>query len=409
MRVEKRLKIEAPYRGASVYAQSQSYTGKNGLRLIESVKHEMRKADDGRYGLPYYHKEIYRRVSEDNGRTWRRLENFYNEDPCDLEGEHRHIPMHFLDPENGLLLGMFLTYSLNPEKKSESFSDEGLINKTKRMKHQISSDGGLTWGREKILVCDGAEYDEKHWGPGLFYGKNGCGGDLGHFIKMPDGSFISAMTVNLEDGKRFQSVFVRGRWTPDQKNVKWEFGDYISVPLGKSTQGCCEPMPALLDDGRVFVSLRCCGDRENKAFPSLKYCAISSDGAKTFSEPKPLMYDDGTPVWSPSSYAGILRSSVNGRYYWFGNILDAPTYGAYPRYPLRIAELIPEKGILIKSSVTLIDTKPADFPEEWRRYTNFGFYEDRVTKEIVLSLPEQPRVSKKDFTSDCYEYRISVG
>ena len=64
--------------------------------------------------------------------------------------------------------------------------------------------------------------------------------------------------------------------------------------------------------------------------------------------------------------------------------------------------------MLVKSSVAVIDTKPDDFPDEWRRYTNFGFYEDRVTKEIVLTLPEQPRISKQDFTSDCYRYRIAV-
>jgi len=46
--------------------------------------------------------------------------------------------------------------------------------------------------------------------------------------------------------------------------------------------------------------------------------------------------------------------------------------------------------------------------DEWRRYTDFGFYEDRVTRDIVLTRPEQPKISKKDFTSDCYRYRITV-
>ena len=88
-------------------------------------------------------------------------------------------------------------------------------------------------------------------------------------------------------------------------------------------------MPVLLDDGRIFVSLRCCGDRENKTFPSLKYWVTSEDGGHTFSAPQPLSYEDGSKVWSPSSYAGIIRSSLERKYYWIGNIstnrLTVPT------------------------------------------------------------------------------------
>ena len=255
----------------------------------------------------------------------------------------------------------------------------------------------------------GRGYDDAHWGPGLFYGKNGGGGDLSILDRARDGEILYPMTVNLEDGKRYQSVLLHGRWNPSLDSVEWRFSDYISMSPAQSSQGCCEPAMALLDDGTIFISLRCCGDREGQTFPSLKYWVVSRDGGWTFSAPQPLTYDHRSPVWRPSSYAGIVRSSDNGRAYWIGNILDKPTFTSYPRHPRCIAELIPERGCLVRRSVAIIDDKPPDFPEEKRRrYTNFGFYEDREAREIVLTLPEQPRVDWTDFTADCYRYRVTV-
>ena len=83
------------------------------------------------------------------------------------------------------------------------------------------------------------------------------------------------------------------------------------------------------------------------------------------------------------------------------------TYSSYQRDPLCIAEIIPEKGIVLKNTVYIIDTNKE--PEvERRRYTNFGMYNDILTLEIVLTLPEQPKFSWVDMTADCYEYRIKI-
>ena len=405
--------MAAPYPGVSVYAQHQCYTANTGAEMIESVRLEARKPDLSRPGISYYSKELYRRISPDNGRTWQQVGEVYREDPYDRNAAHIFTPQHFLDPDNGLILSIYLSQNIDPDKQEENFSDEGITNRFRRPFYTVSEDRGRTWRPARPIIHKGAAYDETHWGPGLFYGKNGGGADLARCLKLPDDTILFPFVVNLEDGKRYQSALLHGRWKPDHSGLDWESSDYISVPLTQSSQGCCEPMPALLDDGRIFVSLRCCGDRENKTFPSLKYWVISEDGARTFSAPQPLTYEDGSMVWSPSSYAGIIRSSVNGRYYWIGNILDQPTYSSYPRYPLCIAELAPERGVLFRESVATIDTKPDDFPDERRRYTNFGFYEDRATKEIVLTLPEEPKNANpgtwpKDKTSDCYRYRITL-
>lgn len=409
MKVTKELYIEAePH--VAVYAQHQTYVGREGTELIEAVRHEARGNVPG-LGMRYYAPMIYQRRSLDNGRAWIREGEPWIQTPATLIGSNRQFtPQYYYDQDHAIAVSMFLTYDIRPSQagRRERFSDEGLEGDTHRMMFCLSRDGGRHWDAPRQIIHNGAGYDAVHWGPGLWFGKNGGGGDLVRMQKMKDGTIIGGMTVNLQDGKRYQCLLVHARWKPDLSGLDWEFSDYIGMTPAQSSQGCCEPMPALLDDGRIFLSLRCCGDRETKKFPSLKYWVISDNNGWTFSKPQPLTYEDGKPVWSPSSFAGIIRSSRNQRYYWIGNILPQPTYSAYPRYPLCIAELIPKQGVLIRSSVTVIDTKPPECREERRRYTNFGFYEERGTGDIILTLPEQPRTDWADFTADCYRYRVAV-
>jgi hypothetical protein len=405
--ITKKLYLKAPCDGVAVYAQHQCYVATDGAEMIESVRCEARNEKRKELGgASYYSKEIYRRVSENNGKDWKVLGDVYHEDPLDKTEEHPFTPQHYFDSDNGLLVTMFLTKKYDVDKRDESFSDEGITHK-KRMYYQISSDMGKSWSEPKVMRQKGADYNDINWGPSLFYGKNGGAADLSKAFKHND-TIIFPMIVNLEDGKRYQSVILRGKWNEDNTDILWDFGDYVSVSPTQSSQGCCEPMPVLLDDGTIFMSLRCCGDRKNKTFPSLKFWVSSNDDGKTFSKPQPLTYEDGSMVWSPSSYAGIIRSSKNKRYYFIGNILDKPTYDSGPRYPLCIAELVPQKGVVVKDSVAVIDTKGDDCKEPRRRYTNFGFYEDRFSGEIILTLPEQPKTSWADFTADCYQYRIKI-
>jgi hypothetical protein len=403
--IKKELYLKAP-QGESVYAGGQYYTSEKGLTIIESVRHE--KKNTTAIGNAYYSPMIYERISKDNGLHWYIVDE-YCKPPDKIEGVHEFSKEYFLDLKNNILIRLWLECEFNVAKNhEESFSDAGCVSRTLLMYYQTSRDEGRSWDRKKQIICQGGEYDHIHWGPGLRHGENGGMSSGTSIIQLKDGTILLPATMNLWDGKRYQSCLLRGTWNTVQAVYEWDFSDYISLDLNQSTQGACEIAPALMPDGTMFVSIRACGDRENKTFPSMKYWVVSKDGGKTFSKPEILKYEDGKTVWSPSSYHRIIRSTVNKQYYWIGNILDAPTYGAYPRYPLCIAEFDPHNYCLIRKTVTLIDTKPSDFPDEWRRYTNFGLYEDRQTKEIVLTLPEQPKISKKDFTSDCYIYRINV-
>ena len=407
MNIRKSLYVASPIAGTAVYAGPQCYLDSFGGEMIESIRLEAQnnqRAEKG--GAAYYCRQLYRRKSLDNGKTWKIVGDIYEEDPLDKTMDHPFTPSCFRDEASGNLYSVFSSQCYGSDKGREAFSDAGITHK-RRIWWQLSKDKGETWTAPQVLRHGGPDYDDIHWGPGLQYGKNGGLASQEQFPVLADGTMIFPITVDLEDGKRYQCVVLRGRWTPERDAIDWEFGDYISMRPDQSSQGCCEPMPAALDDGRLFLSLRCCGDWVNKTFPSLKYWVMSEDGGRTFSAPRPLTYEDGAPVWSPSSYAGIIRSSVNKKYYYLGNILDKPTYDSQPRHPLCIAELLPDKGALVRDSVTVIDDVTADAPAR-RRYTNFGFYEDRFTKEIILTLPEQPKTSWEDFTADCYRYAITL-
>jgi hypothetical protein len=408
MEINKEKYLEAPRAGVSVYANGQAYTRATGGELLETVALEARHTGPRPFSMmSYYRPEIYTRRSPDNGKTWAIQGESIRQEMNHIEGERIYDPHFYRDPENGRLVKFFMRNLIKAElAHTESFSDAGTDGRTRRLFYQVSSDGGQSWGKVRQVICFGAEYDATHWGPKLYYLKNGGLYGVGPTLKRSDGVVLQSIVVQLFDGTCYQSGFIHGRWTRDLEQLEWMFSDYIHVPLNQSSQGACEPAPALLDDGRIFVSLRCCGDRTNKTFPSLKFWVLSSDGGQTFTTPQPLTYEDGAPVWSPSSFAAIIRSSVNKRFYWIGNILDQPTYDSSPRFPLCIAELIPEEGKLIRAGVTVIDTNHEGIAR--RRYTNFGLYEDRMTREFVLTLPEQPRTSWEDFTADCVRYRIRL-
>ncbi len=408
--IRKELYIPAPRPGVAVYAMGQTYTRSEGGELIETVGLEARHTGPRPFPvMGYYWPELQTRLSPDNGRTWAALGEPIRHPMNHIEGERVHCPHYHRDPHTGRLLRFFMSYLIRADlAHEESYSDAGTTGRSRRLWYQVSPDAGRTWGPVRQVIESG--YDAVHWGPGLVFQKSG-GLYGGPVLSLPDGTVLATIVVQLFDGTCYQSGFVRGRWTPAGDALDWEFSRYLRVPQGQSSQGCCEPAPALLDDGRIFVSLRCCGDRVGQTYPSLKFCTLSADGGRTFGQPVPLTYEDGQPVWSPSSLAAIIRPQADRRYYWIGNILDAPTYGSSPRYPLCIAELLPDRGCLVRGSVTVIDTV-RDWDEARmgrpRRYTNFGIYEDRRTGEIVLTLPEQPRTSWADFTADCYRYRIAV-
>jgi hypothetical protein len=394
--------------GMAVYVQNPSYTDVEGVALLVSAKDEGMLVDP-KVGKVYYHDRIYRRRSNDNGVTWVDEPNFSEEDPRDLTGEHRNVPMHVLDPNRNVLISFYSTYDIDPNEPM--FRAGNLRQRTYRMFYQLSRDGGRSWsGSRQVIDCrDG--HDSVQWAPILGYRERGAMADMLAYTWLEDGSLVFGMTVM---GTSIEGViYSRARWNEDSSDLEFTFGDLISVGPEVTRGGCCEPAVTCLGGERLFNAMRCQGDEASGLY-STRQCTVSEDGGMTWSDPEPLRYEDGETVWNPASFSQFIKSTKTGKTYWFANILPGPVHGQTPRYPLTIAEFDPQRCCILKETVRVIHDLPEGAPDE-RRYTNWGLYEERGSGDLVMTLPEQPKflnytdmTKAEEFTADCIRVRIKL-
>lgn len=182
-------------------------------------------------------------------------------------------------------------------------------------------------------------------------------------------------------------------------------------PLKESTRGLMEPTLAKLSDGRIIMVMR--GSNMDKNYqdtglPSLIWYSLSSDKGKTWSNAKPWIYDDLQPIFAPSAISKFVRHS-SGRLFWLGNVRpNDDAVGNESRYPLVIGEVDKNTGMLIRSSMVSIVDRQTSMSDKIQ-FSNFTFYEDRVTREIVVDIPFfYPNTSGTAYTGDLYKYRITI-
>ena len=144
--------------------------------------------------------------------------------------------------------------------------------------------------------------------------------------------------------------------------------------------------------------------------PGYKWLTFTEDGAETWSDPTPLLYDDGRPVPSSATGCALPRSSVTGKLYWIGNIAsDAEKVeGNWPRSPLVIAEVREEPLAIRTDTITVIDERgPGDSPKT--QISNFRFYQDRENGNIVLFAARYGERSAENWKdADYYRYVVEV-
>ena len=409
MKINRETYIDAP-EGHAVYVQNPSYVADEGCTIIESVKHEALHIDD-RGRKYYYHDRIYRRRSEDNGQTWSAEPDLTRESPTALDGEHRTVPMHVLDPNGGRLISFHCTYEV--DTREAMFQSGCRRQRTYRLHYEISSDGGRSWSPSRQVVDHREGYDAVHWGPGFRCGESGGMADLFAWTFLDDGTLVFGLTATNAEAGREGVVFVQARWREDRSDLVFTVGDLILLPPGQFPVSCCEPAVAHLGGTELYNVMRCQGD-ESRGVYATRYSTMSSDGGLTWSTPEPLRYDDGATVWTPASYSQFVESSKTGRTYWIANILSESVHGQMPRYPLAMAEFDTEHRCVLRNTVRTIQELPDGAPEQ-RRYTNWGSYEERGTGDLILVLPEQPKhmdftvmTRPEDFTADCIRYRIQI-
>ena len=97
---------------------------------------------------------------------------------------------------------------------------------------------------------------------------------------------------------------------PDPKDIviKWRTEKPIRIPDPYFPEiSCAQELSFVeLPDGRLWIQMRTMCDSP--------YWAVSSDGGRTFTEPKPMRYADGSPVLHPLSPAPVYEYA-KGKYF----------------------------------------------------------------------------------------------
>jgi len=364
------------------------------------------------------------RRSEDNGRTWQEVEEWEKWRPLgDNLRLERRPPFYFCDPGNGLSLRIFITRQDTPGVVN--WSPENPAIGTTRLYTQISSDDGRTWFPPEQVILHGDDYDKTHWMDAVWYGKNSISVEGGHIIKGRDDSILVPYwgpklfgndTIQEPGTGRtwYRSGCLRGRWRDDGSGLDWEHGQSVTLPQKHSSGGSDEISFEYLPDNRLLAVLRASvGEDTGQEVPSLHYFTVSDDDGRTWCEPFPVLYEDGSYVHSPACLANVAYSSKNGRYYLITNINKTPCYNCDPRTVLQIAEINIETMRLRRETVTVIEEQNREAGEPDNiRFSNFRWYEDRETKDIVLYMTACPGNVGRSPTCGCspsvYRYDITL-
>ncbi len=389
----------------NVYAQT-FYTSKTGLELLNLYSYEK---------LSDVLDVAFVRYSVDNGKTW-----------------SQPIEWKTLEKQNnGWMLRFFSCGYVDVTDRFFMFVNEGTYPKPditpgncyRHIRYMVSDDGGKTFYLNEPVIHKGNEFDEAHPLPHIWIGKNECViGDMGCCpITLSDGTILMPFHLSRldEENKKlytpydgldhfWSSAVLLGRWTSDGK-LEWEMSQPIWGDSKYVTLGLFEPTISELDGDKILMIMR--GSNHSRPdLPAYRWMSISNDGGRSFSEPVPWRYDNGELFFSPSSMSQLLSLS-DGRLLWIGNISERNCNGNNPRYPLVLGEVDKQTGLLIRDSVTLIDTKRED-ENQGVSLSNFYARQDRQTKELVLHIwryAAKGPASEPVNYADSLIYRIDVG
>ena len=203
-----------------------------------------------------------------------------------------------------------------------------------------------------------------------------------------------ALTIIAEDG-------------PD--GLHWHVGRSRPIDLELSSRGLSENTLAELSDGRLVMIAR--GD--NSMYPQrpgYKWLSFSEDEGETWSQPVPLPCDRGDPLESSATGSALFRSWKTDKLYWLGN-LCAPgqrARGNFPRVPLVVAEVQEKPFALKRDTITIIGDRAPGEPEKVQM-SNFRFYVDRITGDLVVFVTRYAEHSEQDWLrANYYRYRVEL-
>ena len=405
----------APHKGGISYFY-KNYLSKDGLSL-EQIKETQGEID--------FQEPPLKRISHDNGKTygeWVQCTHqdsitFYGEDEYwKLPGKKIWNPVHNHYVSNGMM-----RYSIQGHVKAyDSYWGEGngIKNGVPQgfFDHQhlaVISEDDKVLSNEMIKYEEGKEFDPENTRDKDFLLKNigyASGGE--DCIVLNNGDILVCVSAWLttacdmlglskdeyanvkgeihNDGRAI--IVAKGKFNKENNKYDFTFSKPLLTKNTLTSRGFEEPMLIELKSGKILLVMRasnmnypCWNTNVKEGTPCYKWYSISDDGGKTFSEPKPWQFDDGSPVYSSATYSRIIRASKNGKPYWIGNVTDDKSYGNFPRYPLNIVEIDENTGLAKLDTLTVIDTRKEGETERVQ-FSNFKIFEDRETLKIEICL-----------------------
>ena len=208
-------------------------------------------------------------------------------------------------------------------------------------------------------------------------------------------------------------IVARGKYNPKAERYDFTFSNPIILSDLRSSRGIDEPILAELESGRLLLVMRgsnvsapAWNTRIEPGTPSFKWYAYSDNGGADFTDAEPWHFDNREVIYSGATISKFFRSSKNGKLYWFGNISDHTAYDNNPRYPLFVSEVDEKTGLLIKESLTMIDTKREGECDDVQ-LSNFELLEDRETLNLELSLCKYNQFDRHEaFWGEGWRYEI---
>ena len=414
-------------KGKGVISLSRKYLDEEGLRIMEH-RHACRQSD-------FYEDELIR-FSDDNGESFSEWIPYVAENGSsgitsigEDEVEIYDVGNAF-DRENEMYLSTRLhRYFIGGHEASYRDLREG---KLTHFDHQYilarRSGEDLPFLVQMIKYEDGCDFDESNPRNPDFLHNN-----IGYLnapivlksgkIAVPVGVTVrnACKRAGLDVNEVFPSapdihravVVAIGAFDSKEEKFTFEFSSPVIIDDLRSSRGIDEPIIAELSSGRLLLVMRGSNARADytriaEGAPSYKWFSYSDDGGKTFSPAEPWRFDNGGYVYSSATISEFFRSSKNGKLYWIGNITSDKAYGNDPRYPLHIAEVDENSGLLKWDTVTVIDDR-RDGECEMMQLSNFSLLEDRVTKNLHLFLGKIWQYDLSDpFYGETWKYEIEL-
>ena len=357
---------------------------------------------------------VLMRRSTDNGRTWqpgRELDILHRSVVVEADRSRLRILANFLfvDETNGMMV-LFVNYYVWP-------GPDGL--KKRKVMLFYSNDNAFTWDGPHQVIQQGKDragrpFDDNHWMEYATYGKNMAASGQVPIIQLKgvgprQGQLVLPLYIQrlTDSGELYTPTWyflecatMLGRWQDGR--LRWKgISNKVGVTHRQSDRGVYEATVAELRDGRCLMVMRM--SNHGGKVKGCKMFSVSEDQCQTWSAPKPLLYDDGSWMYSSASNSTLLQHS-SGRVFYCGIITQANTNSNAPRYPMCIAEIDQTSLTVRKASVKVVVTRRPEEPASIQ-YANQGIYEDRESTNLIVLVSPWPNPQK---LVEKYEVPISL-